>query len=352
VVGRLSDNIQVKARIIASLLLFCAAAILAGCGANNSYEPLYFSGETMGTTYHITVVSGPESVVPADLAPSIESWLDAVNKSMSTYLPDSELSALNAAPAGEWLPVSPMMLEVLTSAQAISTLSGGAFDITIAPLVDLWGFGPVETHDQVPSEAALADVRERLGFEHLQVRNEPPAIKKNRNLQFDLSAIAKGFAADYVGRQLEALGLTNYLVEIGGDLLVSGHNQKGEAWRIGVEKPTFGREGVQQTIAVTESGVATSGDYRNFFRQDGQTFSHIIDPRLSRPVRKNLVSVTVIADSSMRADGLATAFTVMGAEETLALAERQQIAVYLISREGEKFTTHYSSAFAAYMKLD
>lgn len=337
---------------MSSLLCLCAALFLAACGSKNQLDPVYVSGGTMGTTYNVTVVLPPDTTAPEDLDESIQSWLEAVNQSMSTYLPDSELSELNKAPVGEWLPVSPMMVEVLVSAQAISELSGGAFDVTIAPLVDLWGFGPVDTRDQVPSDAALADVQQRVGFENLLVRENPPAIKKTQDLQLDLSAIAKGFAADYVGRKLEAIGLSNYLVEIGGDLVVNGHNQHGEPWRIGVEKPSFGREGVQQAVVVTDGGIATSGDYRNFFQQDGQIYSHILDPRLGRPVKKNLISVTVIAGSGARADGLATAFTVMGAEETLALAEEESIPVYLIVRVDEQMVTRHSSALKPHMNGD
>lgn len=337
---------------MSSLLCLWAAALLAACGFAGDFEASYFSGNTMGTSYNVTVVSGPDTEVPEDLDQSIETWLEAVNQSMSTYLPDSELSKLNRAPVDEWLPVSPMMADVLSTAREISELSGGAFDVTIAPLVDSWGFGPVDTNDQVPSESALAKVQERVGFEHLQLRESPAAIKKTQDLQLDLSAIAKGFAADYVGRKLKALGLFNYLIEIGGDLLVNGHNQSGKPWRVGVEKPSFGREGVQQIVVLTHGGIASSGDYRNFFRQDGQTYSHILDPRLGRPVKQDLVSVTVIADSGARADALATAFTVMGEEPSLALAERQSIGVFLIVRSDGELVTRQSQAFTTYMAAD
>lgn len=336
-------------RGLSSLLCLWVLIFLSACGDKSRFEASYFSGDTMGTTYNVTVVRDAGTPLPADLGQSIHGWLDAVNQSMSTYLDDSELARLNAGPVDEWLPVSPMMAEVLTRAREVSKLTGGAFDITIAPLVDIWGFGPVDTGNKLPDEAVLARVKERVGFEHLKLRRNPPTIRKTRDLQLDLSAIAKGFAADYVGRNLAGLGLDDCLVEIGGDLLVKGHNPSGEVWRIGVETPSFQRQGVQQAVLVTDSGLATSGDYRNFFQQNGQIYTHIIDPRLGRPVKRTLTSVTVIADSAALADALATGLAVLGAEEALSLAEQRGIPVYLIVRGEEGFETLHSAAFAQHM---
>lgn len=332
-----------------SLLFFGLSLFLTACEVGKRFEARNFSGHIMGTTYNVMVVADPGETLPQDLGETIAAWLAQVNQSMSTYLADSELSEVNAAAVGEWVSVSPMLAEVLEEARAISELSGGAFDVTVGPLVDLWGFGPVDTGDQVPSTTALSAARERVGFNHLRMRSEPPAIRKLRDIRIDLSAIAKGFAADYASQQLKALGFENHLVEIGGDLLVSGHNATGQAWRIGVEKPAFERGGVQQAIAGSDLGVATSGDYRNFFSQDGQIYSHILDPRLGKPVQRDLASVTVIAETAARADGLATAFSVMGAEEALALAAEHQIPLYLIVRQGQNIETRQSAAFEAYL---
>ncbi|MCW8194055.1 FAD:protein FMN transferase [Proteobacteria bacterium 005FR1] len=340
---------KARQRSLLSLLFLWLLVIVGGCEVESRLDARTYSGQTMGTTYNITVVAGPEQSLPEGLEESISSWLAEVNQSMSTYLPESELSQLKTAPVGEWIPVSPMLAEVIAEAQSISDLSGGAFDVSVGPLVELWGFGPVDTGDQVPSEEALSEVRKQVGYQYLQLRSDPPAIKKTRDISIDLSAIAKGFGADYVGRRLSAMGFENYLVEIGGDLLVSGRNAAGEPWRIGVEKPAFERKGVQQAIVVVDAGVATSGDYRNFFRQNGQIYSHIIDPRLGRPVQQDLASVTVIAESAARADGLATAFTVMGADEALSLAEEHDIPLYMIVRRGENFVSVQSEAFTGYL---
>jgi len=340
-----------------SLLLIWLAVFLSACDAPPAFESVRFSGGTMGTTYNVTVVTPSGTTLPEGLGDSIQGWLDEVNQHMSTYIDDSELSRLNRAPVGEWLPVSPMMLRVLKQARAVSDITGGAFDITIGPLVDAWGFGPVDTHDQVPAEAALEALQQKVGYTRLRLRDSPPALWKEAELQLDLSAIAKGFGADYVAEQLAAAGLPNSLVEIGGDLRVQGHNAAGKPWRIGVEQPSFQREGVQQAVELDNGGVATSGDYRNFFRQNGQMYSHILDPRLGRPVERDLASVTVIADNAAMADALATGLTVMGREAALALAEQQNLPVFLIIkrevvRKGEGFDTAQSSAFASYLGDD
>lgn len=333
---------------MSSLLFLCGLLFLSGCGQSDSLRSHSFTGTTMGTVYNVTVVLPSEIQPPADLHENIELWLDDINQSMSTFIDDSELMALNRAPTREWLPVSPMLAEVLAEAEDISRLSGGAFDVTVGPLVNLWGFGPTQV-EVVPDEDSLRETQEKVGFEHLAVQLDPPAVKKAREVQIDLSAIAKGFGADYVGRQLESRGLNNYLVEIGGDIAVNGYNQNGGPWRIGVERPSVNREGVQETVKISAGGIATSGDYRNFYERGGQIYTHILDPRLGRPVKTQLISVTVIAESASRADGLATAMTVMGPDEALALAEREGIAAYFITRAEEGYSLLQSSAFADYL---
>lgn len=343
---------KARRRGLSSLLCLWTLLFLSGCGQRDSLEAVAFAGSTMGTTYNVTVVVPAGGSVPENLDQQIEGWLADVNQSMSTYIDDSELMELNRAPTDQWLPVSGMLAEVLVEAQRISELSDGAFDITVGPLVDLWGFGPVARGDEIPSQDAVQEVQSRVGFQHLTIQSEPPAVRKDVAVRMDLSAIAKGFGADYVGRQLAGLGLVNYLVEIGGDLAVNGYNYKGSPWRIGVEKPSFNRQGVQERVAVSSGGMATSGDYRNFYERDGQIYTHIVDPRLGRPMKTTLMSVTVIAESAARADGLATAMTVMGADEALAMAERESIAAYFIVRAESGLIVRQTSAFSEYVLSD
>lgn len=346
----IGSNTKARQQRLSSLLCLLVLLILSGCGPHENFDTISFSGSTMGTTYNIRVVIAPDREVPPDLHEQIEQWLAEVNQSMSTYIDDSELMELNRAPIGQWLSISDEMAEVLREAENISLLSEGAFDITVGPLVDLWGFGPGDISDEVPTEDMIQAARDHVGFEHLVLRTNPPAIRKDVAVRMDLSAIAKGFGADYVGRRLEALGLENYMVEIGGDLAVRGYNQRGDDWRIGVEKPSFNHnQDVQEAVAVSSGGVATSGDYRNFYERGGQIYTHILDPRLGRPVETSLVSVTVIAESAARADGWATAMTVMGAEEALIVAEREGIAAYMIIRGEDGFVIQQSGAFADYL---
>lgn len=335
---------------MSSLLFLWSLLVLSGCAQDDRLRAHLFSGSTMGTTYSVRVVLPAAVDIPADLDEEIERWLAEINQSMSTYIDDSELMQLNRAPTGRWLPISEMMAEVLAEAQDISLLSGGAFDITVGPLVDLWGFGPVEA-PELPTEEQIQHARERVGFQHVMLSLQPPAIRKDAPVQIDLSAIAKGFGADYVGRQLEELDVDNYLVEIGGELAVKGYNQNGDLWRIGVERPNQDGKQVQETISLDSGGIATSGDYRNFYERGGQIYTHILDPRQGRPVKTALVSVTVVAETAARADGLATAMIVMDSDEALAMAEKEGIAAYLISRSDTGFVVRQSSAMVQYVSL-
>lgn len=330
-----------------SLLFFCA--LLSGCGGSSGHQTLHFSGNVMGTSYHITVVADASITVPADLGNQLQRQLETIDNSMSTYKPNSELSRLNGSEGADWQPISAELFDVLAMALQVSRASGGAFDVTVAPLVDLWGFGPTDTGDRVPTDEEVNNLLAGIGYDNLELRESPAAIKKRRPVRIDLSAIAKGYAADYVGHFLLSRGYGDYLVEIGGDLLVRGRNPTGEPWRIGVEQPAFNHEGVQQAIAVTERGIATSGDYRNYFEVDGRRYSHTIDPQTGRPITHNLASVTVIADNGALADAWATAFNVLGVDKAKALADELQLAAYFIVKENDSFITRYSAAMSRYL---
>ncbi len=339
-----------KARsvLLASLLCFCA--LLSGCDKAEEWVKVPFSGKTMGTTYNVVVV------VPTDmraaqrqsLQQGIDETLAAVNQAMSTYIPDSELMQLNAAPVGEELNISPELAEVLREALRTYELSQGAFDITVAPLVEVWGFGR-QKREGVPADEAIAEAMASLGSNRLSLSESENTLAKQAPVQLDLSAIAKGYGADRVAEYLISQGQKNFLVEVGGELRVQGYNAKIESWRIGVEKPSLTQSGVQQALSVTNVGIATSGDYRNYFEEEGVRYSHTLDPRNGRPIRHKMASVTVIADNAMRADALATALNVLGEQEALALAEKENIAVYLLVKTDAGFEPRYSSAMKAYL---
>ena len=308
-----------------------------------------FGGPTMGTTYSVKVVDHPRDVEIEGLKTEIQARLDAVNSRMSTYLEDSELSRFNASRGTEWLDASPELASVMQFAQQVSDLTGGAFDVTVGPLVNLWGFGPGTRRDQTPTAESIERTGRRVGHEQLHVRTAPPGLKKDiPDLYVDLSAIAKGYAVDQAAEFLESQGVMNYLVEVGGEVRGRGHNARGVPWQIAIEKPHPGTRTVQQVIAVDGASIATSGDYRNYFEQDGRRYSHTIDPRTGRPVDHKLASVTVLSPSAMRADALATGLMVLGPEAGYALAERETLAVLFILRTEDGFVSKASQAFARY----
>ncbi len=326
--------------------LLALAWLLAGCGEAGQRLPLAFSGATMGTGYTVKVLALPQGVSTEQLGKGIAGVLEEVNGRMSTYKEDSELSRFNRNMSTDWIPVSRELLAVIKEAQRVSALSGGAFDVTVGPLVNLWGFGPEARPDEVPAQEQIAAAKARVGYHYLHTRQEPPALKKDRgDIYVDLSALAKGYGVDRVCAYLESVGLVDYMVEVGGDLKARGHNAAGGPWRIAVEKPVPGERTVDEVIAVSDSGVATSGDYRNFFEKGGRRYSHTIDPTTGRPVTHNLASITVLASTAMRADALATALDVMGPQAGFELAQHKGIAALFIVRQRTGFGHKQTSAF-------
>jgi len=295
----------------------------------------------MGTGYRVTARC-EMAVAQAE----IDAELDAVNAQMSTWLEDSELSRFNATAPDDWYRVSSALARVVATARQISAGSGGALDVTVAPLVNLWGFGPDGRPAAPPSEAALAEARARTGWQALEVRLEPPALRKAQPLTVDLSAVAKGHGVDRVARLLDDRHCPDYLVDIGGELRSRGASPRGQRWRVGVEVPDPGSLGaVQRVLALQDQGLATSGDYRNFIDFDIGRLSHTIDPRSGRPVTHGLASVTVAHESALLADGWATALLVLGPERGWALAREQGLAALFIERTADGFEERYTEAF-------
>lgn len=304
----------------------------------------------MGTTYHVTVVGPPRGLSQTVAGEGVDAALQLVNALMSTYSPESEVSRFNAAQPNTWFAVSPETLEVVETSLEIHALSSGAFDITVGPLVDLWGFGAgAKGTDQVPSEQDIARAAARVGSAALSVRREPPALLKSAEREIDLSAIAKGYGVDRAALWLEAAGVANYMVEVGGEVRTAGNNPDGHEWRIGIEAPELMHGRALTAIAVSGKSVATSGDYRNYFERDGKRYSHTIDPATARPIEHGLASVTVVTDDCKTADALATAIDVLGPARGMDLAEREQIPVYMLVRVGSGFEARSSTAFQPYL---
>lgn len=319
--------------------------LLAACG-DPALRLEKISGSTMGTTYHIKLVGMPENLDSDSVSEQVQQTLDELDGQMSTYNNESELSRFNTSDSTDWVETSEHLATVVRAAQHVSELTRGAFDVTVGPLVDLWGFGPADTLDRIPTPAEIDSAKARTGFFHVTARGNPPAIRKDLpDLHIDLSAIAKGYAVDQVSELLDSLGIRNYLVEIGGELRGRGHNDKGEYWRIGIEQPASGSRQVHSVITIHDVGVATSGDYRNYFEKEGVRYSHTINPRTGRPVTHRLASVTVIGYNAAEADALATGLMVLGPEDGYRLAEREGIAAFFIVRTDDGFKDRMTTAF-------
>lgn len=292
----------------------------------------------MGTSYSIKIVDLPAAIDSKILDRNIAQLLAEINGLMSTYQEDSELSCFNRSRSTHWIAVSSELVKVLAEAQKISRLSGGAFDVTVGPLVNLWGFGPSQHTDKIPSLRQVEAEKEKVNFKLLKVRNLPPALKKQRgDIYVDLSAIAKGYGVDRVAELLESQGIYNYLVDIGGEERIKGYGPEGIPWRIAIEQPVTGERKVERILELTAGAVATSGDYRNYFEQNGKRYSHIIVPSTGWPITHKLASVTVLTAMAMHADALATALLVLGPEQGFQLAEREQIAALFLIKTPEGF---------------
>ena len=333
---------------LASLVLVAQLAV-ASCGSDSAESAnTRFSGDTMGTSYRVTLGKVPATVDAPRLETKLRSILATVNGQMSTYQSDSELSQFNSLRTSDWMAVSADLVTVVATAETVSRMSDGAFDVTVGPLVNLWGFGPQQRSPLPPPADNLEAARARIGYWKLQTRASPPALRKQQpDIYVDLSAIAKGFAVDRLADYLEELGIEDYLVEIGGDLRVKGVNAQGTPWRVGIERPVAASRAVYRVVPLSDQAMATSGDYRNFFERDGQRFSHTLNPHTGRPVTHTLASVTVVSSSTMYADAIATALLVLGPQAGYQLAQRENLAALFIVKQDDGFVEKATAAFAA-----
>ena len=289
----------------------------------------------MGATFSVTVVGETLSADSAErLRAAIDDLLASLDAMMSTYDSGSEVSRFNALTSSDWFPVSAETATVFLRSKEISEVTGGAFDVTVGPLVDAWGFGPAGPQPTPPSDADIARLLMTVGFAQIEVDEATPAIRKTHvSVRSDLSAVAKGYAVDRVADLLDGGGYDAYLIEIGGEIRTRGRRAGGQPWRVGIEQPVDGPSSLQRVIELSDAALATSGDYRNYIERDGVRISHTIDPRTGRPVTHALASVSVIDALCVRADALATALEVLGPDEAYALASEHGWAALLIIRD-------------------
>lgn len=334
--------------LVAFLFIFLTLFI-SGCGQSDEPKELYLEGRTMGTTYNIKVFAKQDKLDSLNLLPEVEQLLKGVNQSMSTYIKDSEINNFNRIPAGQVMPISADFRAVVAESIRLGE-STKTLDVTMGPLIDLWGFGPDKKPTKRPAGEELANMIAKIGVDKLTL-TEQGLAKTIDGLELSFSATAKGYGIDKVAELLESHGLTDYMVEIGGELRISGKKPNEKNWRIAIEQPDAepGTRQVHLILAPGNNGMATSGDYRIFYEMDGETYSHLIDPVTGMPTRHDLVSVTVLHPSAMTADGLATALTIMGMDKAQAYAEKNDLAVYLIAKSKDGLVTYSSPAFKPYL---
>ena len=327
-------------------LLPAAAALLAVAACAVAPREIVLSGPTMGTTWNLKAVPGPGSAGPEDIRELVQQALDEVDVALSTYRRDSAISRFNASASTDWVEVPESLAALVAESLRIGASTGGAFDITVSPLVTLWGFGSGTPRQQPPTDAEVAAAQARTGLGHLEARLDPPALRKGiPGLALDVDAIAPGHAVDLVAERLERAGIDRYLIEIGGEVRARGRNADGLPWRIGIERPEEHGRSVARVVHLEAAAVSTSGDYRDYFESGGIRYSHTLDPRSGRPVRHDLASVTVIRPTATEADGLATALTVLGPVEGFELAERMGWAALFIERTADGTRSRETTAF-------
>lgn len=310
-------------------------------------ELVSFSGPTMGTTYTVKFYTNENMDSAWQYKDDVDAVLVRINELMSTYDAQSELSRFNKAPVNTEVKVSADLTYVIDQALMISKMTLGEYDVTVGPLVNLWGFGPGKKTDTVPTASEIKAAQQKVSYSAIQLNDQK--LSKSKEIYIDLSSIAKGYGVDVVAQKLEQLGIESYLVEVGGEIVSKGAKPDGEPWRVAIESPNGGHSVAQKVVELSDVAIATSGDYRNYFERNGVRYSHTINPKTGKPITHRLVSVTVIGKNATLADGFATAITVLGPEKGLAFAEENGLAVYMLVKENLGFVEQYSKAFEPYL---
>lgn len=333
-----------KRRTFITLL---AASSIAGC-ARPAHARIH--GLTMGTTYTVELAAPIDDGVRAELTALFEAELAAIDRAMSTFDARSELSEFNRRQDLHWMPASRGLLEVVDCASRISASTQGAFDVTVGPLVDLWGFGPDYRSQRVPNEDTIERVRQSVGYRHVQADLSAGAIRKRHSLtRIDLNAIAPGYGVDRLALILERQGIGDYLVEIGGEFKAKGTTAAGRPWHVGIERPVEGRRVIGEIVVLENKSIASSGTTKDFFEQDGRQYSHSIDPSTGRPVAHPAMAVSVVADTTMEADGWATALLVLGPQHGYEVAQARGLAAILVTAAGPTFDIRVTDALRGHL---
>jgi len=321
--------------------LVVLVGVSSGCGNGDTLER--FDGPTMGSHYSIQYVRHSAMPGPKAVQAEVESILAEVDRQFSTYRSDSDVERFNALPANSCQIMPGPILDLVQVGEQLSVQSDGSFDLTVEPLLNLWGFGPQSREEQVPSAEALTLVRQRVGHGHLRIDGD--RLCKDAVVEVDFNSIAAGYAVDRIAARLQALGIDSYLAEATGELKAVGRKPDGSAWRIALEEPRDDRQVAERVIEVNGYGVSTSGDYRKYFEQGGKRYSHAFDARTGAPVLHNLASVTVIHPSALMADGLSTLLLILGPDRGWDYAQQHGIGVFFVLRDNDRFVVRTNEAF-------
>ena len=335
-----------KSPINYAILIICFLLNFS-CSQEKNYNA-QIKGNTMGTYYFIEVIDVPIELKIKKIEIEIKNTLKKANKILSNWDKDSEISIINKTNKTTAIKISDELNEVFKTAKEINAKSNGFFDLTLDPIIELWGFGYKSKQMQViPRDNQIKNILSLIGqnsFLKINFDNKE-LIKKNKDIKINLSSIGKGYGIDLIGKKLDQLGINNYIINIGGDILTKGYNSKKENWVIGIENPNLKEKLIKEIVNLTNKGLATSGDYKNFFTNEGKRYSHIINPKTGKPIMHSTKSVTVIHENSMKADGWATAFLALGSLEGLKIANKEKIAVLFIDEIDNKFIKFKSSEF-------
>lgn len=320
------------------LLLLSVMLLLAACSKSTG---MHFEGVQGTAVWHVTLSDPPAGMEQAAIQAGLQQTLHDANQMIATWEQTSVISHFNQSQRTDWFAVPSALARVVALSLRLSEQSGGAYDVTLAPLLNVWGFGShASPKDAVPDAAAIAAAQAKVGYQKLQVRLDPPALRKTTpELAVELASLADGFAADRMGEYLESIGCHHYMVEVAGEVRARGKSLRGDAWRIAIEKPLEGQSVVQQGVYLHDAGLATSGDYRHFFVEGGKRYSHTLDPSTGQPVTHNLASVSVMADSAVLADAYATLLMALGEIQGKAFAEKHGLKAYFIWRTDQGFAT-------------
>ncbi len=337
-------------RLLIFALLFSVAVVAAGCSSMQQNK-ITVTGEALGTFYTVTLAMPPDTVNAEVVKKIVDNVLEQIDQQMSTYREDSELSRFNRYEGADSFPLSKCIYAVFQMAQQISEESDGAFDVTVGPLVNAWGFGP-DAFTKPPNETEIAALLERIGNNKITLHEDGFISKSRPDLYCDLSAIAKGYAVDIVAAALESKGIFRYMVEVGGEIKVAGLNADNQPWHLGIEKPIHAGRQLQTVVQMEAGALATSGNYRNMYEVDGKLYAHTIDPKTGYPTQHRLASVSVIHRSCAMADGYATALMALGEDKAMLLATKQNLAVMFIlaGKDGNSFETVITPPFQHYLE--